>query len=152
ELTYPLRSHATAHIRRLEAVATLFGMQPAPIERCRVLELGSAGGWNLIPQACEFPHSNFVGVELSQRQVAQAQSLAATLDLQNIDIRQADILSIDRSWGEFDYILAHGVLSWVPRAVQDHVLAICKANLAPQGVAVISYNVLPGWHFRGAIR
>jgi methyltransferase-like protein len=152
ELPYPLRSHPAAHVRRLEAVATLFGMRPPAIERCRVLELGSACGWNLIPQAGEFPGSSFVGVELSQRQVADARALVTTLALENVDIRQADLLAVDRSWGEFDYILAHGVFSWVPRAVQDQILAICKTNLARDGVALVSYNVLPGWHFRGAIR
>src|SRR4029434_7471331 len=54
--------------------------------------------------------------------------------------------------GFFDYILCHGVYSWVPPEVQDKILRICSKHLAPQGVAYISYNCYPGWHARGAIR
>ena len=49
------------------------------------------------------------------------------------------------SFGEFDYIIAHGVLSWVPPAVQEKTLAVCRERLAPRGIAVVSYNTLPGW-------
>src|SRR5262249_13468922 len=49
----------------LAAVASLFGMRPAPIDRCRVLELGCAGGGNLLPMALTLPASRFNGVDLS---------------------------------------------------------------------------------------
>jgi len=67
-------------------------------------------------------------------------------------LRQADLRQIDESWGKFDYILCHGVYSWVPPEVQHEIMRISKENLAPDGVAHISYNVLPGWHFRGIVR
>jgi methyltransferase-like protein len=141
-----------AHVRTLEAVATLFGMHPQPISNCRVLELGCAAAWNLIPQTMEFPQSDFVGVELSERQIDQGRSIIATLGLDNIELRQADLLDVDASWGQFDYILCHGVYSWVPENVREEILAICKKMLSPNGVALVSYNILPGWHFRGVIR
>jgi methyltransferase-like protein/2-polyprenyl-3-methyl-5-hydroxy-6-metoxy-1,4-benzoquinol methylase len=149
---YPTQSHPAAHVRRLEAVATLFGMQPRPLADCRVLELGCAAGLNLIPQSLELSQSDFVGVELSQRQVDQGQSIIATLGLDNIELRQGDLLDIDTSWGQFDYILAHGVYSWVPENVREKLLSICKKVLSPTGVAMVSYNVLPGWHCCGALR
>src|SRR4029077_12696637 len=42
--------------------------------------------------------------------------------------------------------------SWVPKVVQDGIFRICRDSLAPNGVATISYNVLPGWHLRMVIR
>ena len=54
--------------------------------------------------------------------------------------------------GEFDYIVVHGVFSWVPTNVQDHILALCRANLSPSGVAYISYNAYPGGHLREMLR
>ncbi len=152
QLPYPTRSHPEAHIRKLEGIATLFGMHPKPVSDCRVLELGCAAGWNLIPQATEFPQSDFVGVELSERQVDRGRSLVSTLGLENIDLRQADLMGIDASWGQFDYILCHGVYSWVPEQVREKILEICKQALSPNGVAIVSYNVLPGWKFRSVVR
>lgn len=149
---YPKRSHPAAHIRRLEAISTLFGMQPQPISQCKVLELGCAAAFNLIPQAMEFTQSKFVGVDLSERQIECGRSVSKQLRIKNIELRQANLLDIDDSWGEFDYILCHGVYSWVPENVRAGILSICKNSLAPNGVALVSYNVLPGWRMRGAIR
>ncbi len=149
---YPTQSHPAAHVRRLEAVATLFGMNPQPVSQCRVLELGCAAACNLIPQSMEFSQSEFVGVELSEQQVNHGQSIVATLGLDNIELRQADLLDVDASWGQFDYILAHGVYSWVPENVREKLLSICKKVLSPNGVVLVSHNVLPGWHFLGALR
>jgi methyltransferase-like protein/trans-aconitate methyltransferase len=149
---YPNLSHPFTHPRRLEAIAALFGMEPAPITRCRVLELGCAAGANLIPQAVEFPESRFVGADLSGRQIADGQQTIAALGLPNIELRQADLMTIDESWGQFDYIISHGLFSWVPPHVQDKLLEISARNLSPSGVALVSYNTYPGWHLVTPIR
>src|SRR5690606_5981994 len=104
---------------------TLLGLQPPPVERCRVLELGCAGGGNLVPMAYGLPGSSFVGIDLSPRQIAEAQELASALELPNVEFRSMDILDMDERLGSFDYILAHGVYSWVPRPVQDKMLDFC---------------------------
>jgi methyltransferase-like protein len=75
-----------------------------------------------------------------------------SLRLTNIRLETRSILDVDRSFGEFDYILCHGVYSWVPAVVRDKILAVCADNLAPDGVAYVSYNTYPGWHLRGMIR
>jgi methyltransferase-like protein len=84
--------------------------------------------------------------------VADGQAVVRELGLANVNIRPLSILEVGEDFGEFDYILAHGVYSWVPPEVQDKILDICRHNLAPTGVAYVSYNTLPGWHARGAIR
>jgi methyltransferase-like protein/SAM-dependent methyltransferase len=137
---------------RLATIATLFGMRPAPPSHCRVLELGCAAGGNVIPMALADPGSEFVGIDLSERQIADARATAERLALPNLDLRSMSILDVGPDLGRFDYVLCHGVYSWVPPDVQDKILRICSDNLSPDGVAYVSYNCLPGWHARGAIR
>jgi methyltransferase-like protein/SAM-dependent methyltransferase len=150
----PYNSHAfpRTHPGHLAAVATLFGMRPAPLDRCRVLELGCAGGGNLIPMALTLPAGRFVGVDLSARQIADGQRLVADLSLDNIELRHLNILDVGRYFEQFDYIVCHGVYSWAPHPVRHKILEVCARNLAPQGVAFVSYNTYPGWHMNGAVR
>ena len=140
------------HPRHLETLATLFGMAPKPISQCRVLELGCAGGGNIIPMAVDLPDAQFLGIDLSGRQIEQGCQLIAELGIDNIQIRQVDILDVDECWGQFDYIICHGIISWVPEYVKEKIFEICNHNLAPQGVALISYNAYPGWHCVRAVR
>jgi len=149
---YPGRAFPQAHPNRLATMATLFGMKPAPVERCRVLELACGDGANLIPMAFGLPHSDFVGMDLAARPIARGQALVEALGLTNIRLLQLNLMDVTADLGVFDYIIAHGVYSWVPPAVQDKILAICKAHLAPQGVAYVSYNIYPGYHLQGLAR
>jgi len=150
----PYESHpfAQTHPSRLFVVGTLFGMRPTPVQRCRVLELGCAAGGNLIPMADYLPDSEFIGLDLSARQIDEGQKLVKEFGLKNLTLKHASITDVDESYGKFDYIICHGVFSWVPAAVQAKILDICGKQLNPNGIAYISYNTYPGWHMRGMIR
>jgi SAM-dependent methyltransferase len=152
ELPYDSQPLPQTHPSRLSTLARLFGLAPPAIETCRVLELGCANGNNLIPMAAALPGARFVGVDLSARQIADGRALIADAGLDNIELRHADIMSISPRDGEFDYIIAHGVYSWVPPEVREKVLAICSENLARDGVAYVSYNTYPGWGINGVLR
>lgn len=148
---YPSASHAETHPDRLAALAILRGLEAAPPERCRVLELGCADGGNLIPMAFELPESTFLGIDLSPRQIDSGRAQAADLGLANLELRAMSILDFEDT-GPFDYILCHGVFTWVEPPVQEKILAICRNALAPHGIAFISYNTLPGWQMRRMLR
>lgn len=152
EVPYNGSPFSYTHPGAMAAVATLYGMTPPNVDRCRVLELGCAEGGNLIPMAVSLPGSEFVGVDLSPKQVACGQAIVDRLGLKNVELRAMDLMELDASRGEFDYIVCHGVYSWVPRPVREKIMAICSERLTPDGVAYISYNTYPGWHFRGMIR
>jgi methyltransferase-like protein len=152
ELPYIGKAFPQTHPDRLATLARLFGLKPPDVETCRVLELGCASGDNLIPMAIELPNARFVGIDLSERQVEQGRRTVQKLGLVNIDLRRENIAGVDASWGKFDYILSHGIYSWVPAPIREKLLAICHDNLAPDGIAFVSYNTLPGWHMRGMIR
>ena len=152
QVPYESTSFPQTHPDRLATLGTLFGLEPAPVDGCRVLELGCAAGANLLPMAFHLPRSEFVGVDASGRQIAEARTAAEALGLGNVRLEHASILDVDADWGEFDYIVCHGVYSWVAAAVRDKILAIAAENLRPHGIAYVSYNTYPGWHLRGAIR
>ena len=152
EVPYTSYPYARTHPDRLCTVARLFGMQPSPITGCRVLELGCAAGGNLVPMAELLPASEFVGIDGSARQIAEGRELVAAAGIGNVRLEHGDILDVAPSWGRFDYIICHGVYSWVDAAVQDKILDIMRELLQPHGVGYISYNVYPGWHMREAIR
>jgi SAM-dependent methyltransferase len=151
-LPYPSGSYPETHPDRLATLGRLFGLRPAPVEECRVLELGCASGGNLIPMAATLPGSLFIGIDSSQRQIVAGRTIVRELGLDNITLDAMSLLDVPPDAGPFDYILCHGVYSWVPLAVQEGILCVCKQNLAPQGIAYVSYNTLPGWHIRLAVR
>ena len=152
EVPYSSHPYAQTHPYRMAVMGALFGMNPAPADRCRVLELGCAGGGNLVPMAAVLPESRFIGIDLSSVQIADGQRMVDALGLKNIELKHLSITDVNDSMGEFDYIVCHGVYSWVPEPVRQKILDICAHQLAPQGIAYVSYNTYPGWHMRGTVR
>ena len=152
ELPYPSSSFVQTHPDRLATLGHLFGLSPAAVDRCRVLEVGCSEGGNLIPLAAALPDSEFVGIDFSATAIGKGAADVAALQLTNIRLLPMDIRDFDTAFGTFDYVIAHGVYSWAPKDVQESVLAICARQLAPNGIAYVSYNTLPGWHARGAVR
>jgi|AGTN01.1.fsa_nt_gi Predicted regulatory domain of a methyltransferase len=151
EVPYESLPFRHSHIDRMAVVASLYGMSPAPVANCSVLEIGSAAGGNIIPMAVSYPESKFLGIDLSSRQVDDGKAIVEELGLENIEIRHQNIMDLPVDQ-KYDYIICHGVYSWVPDFVADKILQICQEQLNPHGIAYISYNVYPGWSFRGAIR
>jgi methyltransferase-like protein/2-polyprenyl-3-methyl-5-hydroxy-6-metoxy-1,4-benzoquinol methylase len=136
----------------LAAFGVLYGLCPADPAQCRVLELGCGDGNNIIPMAYEFPKSCFLGIDLSPVQIGIGLKSIDSLKLKNIELFIRSIMDMSEADGRFDYIIAHGVYSWVPSEVRKKILDICRSNLSDQGIAYISYNVLPGWRFNQTMR
>jgi len=152
QVPYPSLSYTHTHPDHLATVAKLMGLDAAPPERCRMLELGCASGGNLLPMAYTLPESEFVGIDISKRQIDEGLESLQELAFDNITLKQMDILDVNGAMGQFDYIVAHGIFSWVPYEVQEKLLDVCRENLATNGVAFVSYNTFPGWHMIGIIR
>jgi SAM-dependent methyltransferase/methyltransferase-like protein len=151
-VAYPGHAFSYAHPDRLATIASLHGMKPAAVAACRTLELGCGTGGNIIPAAYQNPGSEFVGIDLSAHGIEQGRAVVAAVGLRNIDLRHGSIMDIDAGFGQFDYIIAHGVYSWVPEAVREKILAVFREHLAPHGVAFVSYNSHPGSHLRNMVR
>lgn len=151
QVPYSSYPYAQSHPIFNAAIGRLFGLSPTPLNQARVLELGCASGGNLVPIASYYPGSQCLGIDFS-KQIEQGKQHIAQSGLTNIELRQLNILDFSSAEGTFDYIICHGVFSWIPAEVQKKILAICAEQLTPQGIAYISYNVYPGWHLRGIIR
>jgi len=136
----------------LAAVARLHGFDAPDPSRARILELGCAQGGNLIPLAWRWPESECVGVELSRVQAEAGAAFIAELGIRNVRILHGDLAALPDDLGQFDYIIAHGVFSWVPPAVRQALLDVCRSHLSAQGVAYISFNVAAGWQRLQALR
>lgn len=152
EVAYPTHAFSQTHPSRLAAHAKLFGLPFAPIETCRVLDIGGGDGANLIPMAVAHPGARFVGYDLSQAAVARGRAMVEKIGLGNIELLADNIMTADFGAGAFDYVIAHGVYSWIPDPVRDALMASIKRHLAPDGVAFVSYNAMPGGRIRQGLR
>lgn len=146
---YPSLTFAQTQPDRLAAMATFYGMSPAPPEKCRVLELGCGDGANLLSMGYVLPESEFIGIDLSQVHIDDANRTSAELSISNTSFFREDVMEFDfDKFGTFDYIIAHGLFSWVPDFVRSKILEIYRRCLADNGVGYISYNVYPGCKIR----
>lgn len=146
-MPFPYTTPAT-----LEAYAALVGISAPNPKTARVLELGATYGGNIISQALFNPDATFVGIELSQEQVEKGNEVIANAGLTNVSLIQSDIASIGSEIGTFDYIIAHGVYSWVDDGVKEALLRLINEHLAEDGIAYVSYNTYPGWHTMEEVR
>lgn len=149
---YQSRPFPSTHPDRLCAIGRIFGMSPAHPTDCRVLELGCASGGNLVPMAEQLQNSTFVGVDLSGIQIADGQTMIDALRLPNLSLLNSNILDVGKDFGMFDYVICHGVYSWVESEVQNKILSICRDLLRPHGIGFVSFNTYPGWHMRENVR
>ena len=100
---------------QLAAVAHLLGLDTPAVADARVLEIGCAAGGNLLPFAAAHPNADAVGIDLSPVQVTHGRTRARSLGLDNLKLLAGDIARMDlRALGQFDFVIAHGVYSWVP--------------------------------------
>lgn len=149
EVPYPSFVFPQTHPDRLATMGRFMGIGSTDPDKCRVLELGCGDGTSLCSHAYSLPNSTFVGIDLSVVEINSAEKAAADLELSNIDFQQADVTDLDlEDLGEFDFIIAHGLFSWVPDVVREAILTIYQQCLAPSGIGYISYNALPGCHIR----
>jgi len=145
---YPGLPYADTHPDHLAAAATFHGMIPTPPENCRVLEVGCGDGGNLVPMAYGLPGSTFVGIDLAGEAIQAARAFAQRAGVANVTFEALDLTRFPEQAGAFDYIIAHGVYSWIPADVRDAMIGLIGRHLAPNGVAFVSYNTYPGCHLR----
>ncbi len=151
EVRYPTFSHAQLHPDRLAIPALLFGLDPAPAESCRYLELGCGDGGTLCALAVALPDSQFVGVDLAPTALERGRNVCEQVGIHNLTLVEADVSDLP-DLGNFDYVASHGVFSWVAEAARDGILRACRQQLQPQGVAYVSYNANPSGLLREMTR
>ena len=51
----------------------------------------------------------------------------------------------DGTLPDFDFMVSHGVLSWISPANRRHLVGAVAKRLKPGGLVYLSYNVTTGW-------
>lgn len=147
-VAYDALPHPVTHPDHVAAVVTMFGLDAPPVATARVLEVGCSDGANLLPMAARLPDASFTGCDIAPGAIRAARDAAASLGLSNVALHEADLSTL--AGGPYDYIIAHGVYSWVPAPVRDALLALAQRTLSPGGILFTSYNTYPGGHIRRA--
>ena len=138
---------------QLAVASLLHGGPRPPLDTYRVLELGCGNGANLLPLAYYRRHGTFVGIDGARSQIEVARARMSALELLNIEFIHTHFLTAAQCLsGQFDYIIAHGVFSWVPYPVRDALLALFSQRLRHGGLLYLNYNTRPGWNVRGLVR
>lgn len=143
----PERAPDTFHV-----FALLFGLTPPPVDSFSLVELGCGAGSALLPLAVMYPEATFVGIDSAAGQIERGQDLVDELKLTNVELRSQEIEDMQASAEQFDYLICHGVLSWVPAEVRTTIFSLCQTLLKRNGLCYLSYNTLPGWATRGEVR
>ncbi|AGJ01416.1 unknown [Rickettsia prowazekii str. Madrid E] len=152
EVPYPPFTFSHTYPPYLRTIGKLFGLNPPPLETAKILDIGCGVGVNLLNFAETYPKSQSLGVDLSKTQIEIGKKTISDAKIKNVRLKALSILDLDESYGKFDYIVCHGVYSWVSKEVQDKILEVLNKLLNPNGIAFISYNTLPGWNMQNTIR
>jgi len=152
QVRYPTFAKTATHPARLGALGVLLGRRVSAPARCRVLEIGCGDGMNLLSMAATATESRFVGFDYCAPAIAEGLATARAAGIRNVELVEKNILDATPGLGNFDYIIAHGVYAWVPAPVRDAVMALIGRHLAPDGLAFLSYNTVPGCHVRRIVR
>lgn len=139
----------TSQPARIATIAALMGVDAPDPATARVLEIGCGDGGNLVPMAAATPRGRFVGIDIATRPIADAKAWAADLGLSHVSFLAGDLRDLPSDLGPFDYVVAHGFHSWVPAEVRVVLFETLRARLAPEGIAFVSHNVMPGCALRG---
>lgn len=145
DIPYTSKSFTNTLPHRQASVLALLGFDNPKLENARILEIGCSFGGNIISFALAKPNAELIGIDLSEIQINEGNRIIKELGLKNIKLIHQNILDFKNDLGKFDYIICHGVFSWVPEEVRKKILTVIKENLKENGSAVISYNTYPGW-------
>lgn len=152
EIPYVSGTYSFTHPRWTGTLARTLGVQSANPAVSRILEIGCGDGSNILPIAGDYPLAHLEGFDLSESAIEKGLDLINKCNLSNIKLFKGDINEESVVTGKFDYIIAHGVLSWISDSTRAKLFKLISDHLSPAGIAFISFNSFPGWHIRLILR
>ena len=159
EVPYTFGYYRETDPRWLDFAALITGFwppQPAPDRPLRYLDLGCGQGFGLCLTAALHPEMQFVGIDFNPTHIAHAQGLVQRAGLTNLRFVEGDFVELGRAWpaelGHFDYVVLHGIWSWIAPPVRQGAVAAVRHCLRPGGLVYNSYNAQPGWHAGAILR
>lgn len=150
DVAYPAHFHREIMPVWLVSTLQALGRQAPDISASYTwLELGCGVGLStLIAAACN-PDGQFIGIDFSQREIEKAQKIADEAGLQNVQFIRQDLQTCALQANtlpqpDCDFIVTHGVYSWVSELDRQAIHRIVAQRLKPAGVAYLSYMSQPG--------
>lgn len=120
--------------------------QATEARRFRYCELGCGRGLSSNILAATHPEAEFLAVDFDAAHIAEASALADAAGLANMRFREASFEAFAAEDGPaFDFMVLHGVYSWVSPANRVNLMRLIERRLKPGGIAYVSYNAQPGW-------
>lgn len=147
ESGYTYDFHASTSPSRISWLALLKGLKSEK-NNFRYLDLGCGQGVSLIHMAALHPDAQFVGVDFIPEHIAHGRDLAKRAGIQNILFIEGDFAELAKEahlLGEFDYVIAHGITTWVSPEVREALFKLSSSTLKPGGLMYNGYNTYPGW-------
>ncbi len=147
---YPASWHYFQSPAHLRAICALMGVawEVGPDTPLRIAEVGCGSGYTAAMLAAGLPRAQVLGLDYNPAHIAEARSVAAAAGLDNLRYQEADLAELSDAdldrLPEFDLVTVHGVWSWVGDPVREGVLRLLRRRLKPGGVALVTYNALPG--------
>lgn len=148
--SYPPSWHGFQSPAHLHAICALMGVawEVGPETPLVIADVACGTGYTALMLAAGNPHCEVVGLDYNPAHIAEARSMAAAAAIGNVRFIEADLAELDDSalnaLPEFDLIAAHGLWSWVADPVREGLLRLLRRRLKPGGLALVSYNALPG--------
>jgi SAM-dependent methyltransferase len=131
----------------LDHVALVGGIDP-PNRRDSFAwcDLGCGQGVTAAILAATHPGGSFQAIDAMEVHVDHGRRLAAAAAIANARFHAADFAAaLELDLPQFDYIVAHGVYSWIDRGSRRFLRQFIDRRLKPGGLVYLSYNALPGW-------
>src|SRR5262249_55423655 len=130
----------------LSYAATLNGAAAPNVHEPFVyLELGCGFAQSTIVNAAAFPHAEFHACDVSAQHVEGARRHVAALSVRNIHLHEMSFERLaTQALPQFDFIVLHGVYSWIGAEARAATRRIIRERLKPGGLVYLSYNCLPG--------
>jgi SAM-dependent methyltransferase len=130
----------------LDHVAVVSGFAPpdrnAGFAWC---DLGCGHGVTAAILAATHPKATVYGIDIMPVHIDHARRLAADAAIRNATFAVADFDSAaELDLPSFDYIVSHGVYSWVDKRVRESWRRFVDRHLKPGGFVYVSYNAMPG--------
>lgn len=132
----------------LNTVCVINGYEPVPIDRpFTYFELGCGQGFTANMLAASNPQGRFYAADFNPAHVANARELLGAARLDNLTLLENSFAELAQGRvdvPELDFIVMHGIYSWVTPENRRHLVNFIGRHLKPGGIAYLTYNALPG--------
>jgi|GEM_PF-1469132 len=146
ELPYTNKFYTTLSPATLDFAAHLRQRQmPQHGGKFNYLEFGCGNGYNTNLLAACYPSAQFIANDFVPSHIQTARRLAERAGLGNVRFLEKSFKDLlGEQLPEFDYIVMHGIYTWVGEENRQIIRDIVAKHLKPGGLLYVSYNCLSG--------